>query len=147
MTFFNVYGTVSNEYFSKYNIAPSNINIIVGAAQVAGILGSLIISSIVDKTLEYRKYFLILNTLALISQILLTILPEIFPDDAFIIIAVLYIFLCFCIIPIYSISMDLVCELTYPVGESISGGIIMTSCQITGIIFVNIIFLMPLFRF
>jgi hypothetical protein len=35
--------------------------------------------------------------------------------------------------------MDFVCELTYPVGESISGGLIMISSQISGIISVKII--------
>ena len=37
-------------------------------------------------------------------------------------------------VPIYTSGMDFVCEITYPVGESISEGVIMTFNQIMGII-------------
>ena len=36
--------------------------------------------------------------------------------------------------PIYTTSMDYVIELTYPVGESISEGLIMTGNQLFGVI-------------
>jgi len=37
-------------------------------------------------------------------------------------------------VPIYTSGMDFVCEIIYPVGESISEGVIMTCNQIMGII-------------
>jgi hypothetical protein len=36
-------------------------------------------------------------------------------------------------VPIYTAGMDFVCEITYPVGESINGGIMMTMSQLSGI--------------
>ncbi len=48
-------------------------------------------------------------------------------------------FICYTLIigfavPIYTSGMDFVCEITYPVGESTSEGIIMSFNQIMGII-------------
>ena len=37
-------------------------------------------------------------------------------------------------IPIYTSGMDLVCEITYPIGESTSDGVIMVGNQLVGII-------------
>ena len=46
----------------------------------------------------------------------------------------LYIITISFITPIYTTSMDYVIELTYPVGESISEGIIMTGNQLFGVV-------------
>ena len=35
--------------------------------------------------------------------------------------------------PFYTIGMNYACEITYPVGESINGGIMMTMSQLAGI--------------
>jgi hypothetical protein len=38
------------------------------------------------------------------------------------------------LIPFYTIGMNYACEITYPVGESINGGIMMSMSQISGIV-------------
>ena len=56
---------------------------------------------------------------------------------ALIILLILWTLCSFSIVPIFTCSMDFVVELTYPVGESISGGLIMMVNQITGILAVR----------
>jgi hypothetical protein len=40
--------------------------------------------------------------------------------------------------PIIPLALELGCELTFPVGEAMSSGILMTSGQLVGILCVNI---------
>ena len=55
-------------------------------------------------------------------------------DNLYIIIGVLFSLLIGVAIPIYTSGMDLVCEITYPIGESTSDGVIMVGNQLIGII-------------
>ena len=59
-------------------------------------------------------------------------------EKNFILVLIVWSFTSIAILPIYTCSMDFVCEITYPVGETISGGILMTATQISGIISVNL---------
>ena len=140
--YLNLYGTKINSIFAKYNkISANKISQIAGIANVFGILGAIIISILVDKLKKYKITFIILALLATIFQFLITIFAEIINGEtnSFISILICFSAVQFCIIPIFTISFDLVIELTYPVGESISGGIIMSMTQISGIIAVKII--------
>ena len=68
-------------------------------------------------------------------MILVTSLLEILDEKNAVYIAfVFYTLTVSSIVPIFTTSMDYVCELTYPVGESISEGLIMSCNQISGII-------------
>jgi len=138
--YFNLYGTKINSIFAKYNkIGVNEISVIAGIANISGMIGAIIISIVVDKLKKYKQTFLILALTGLIFQILITIFAEILDNSTLFYSAILTCFsvVQFCVIPIFTISFDLVIELTYPVGESISGGIIMTMTQISGILAVN----------
>ena len=64
---------------------------------------------------------------------------EIFKDNnersiiEFIIGLIIYSLVTIMVIPFYTIGMNYACEITYPVGESINGGIMMSVSQISGI--------------
>ena len=137
MGYFNLYGTVSNSLYSMYKLNDDYISYVVGTANIAGILSSLLVSAIVDKYKNYKQIFIILNIIGIIFHGICTLFIELFEDYTFIILIVCSTFCYCCILPIYTCSMDFVCELTYPVGETISGGIIMTFTQISGIIIVT----------
>lgn len=132
--YFNLYGTIVNEYFSKYGLTDNQTSYVGGVANFMAIIGCLIVSAILDKLKNYKRAFLILNTFGLICHLTMTISLEYFYDYNYIILMVLWTFCSMSIIPIYTCSMDFVVELTYPVGESISGGLIMTCSQISGIL-------------
>ena len=115
--YFNVYGTVINEVFDSYGITPSQTSILGAVANISGIIGSIIVSIIVDKIRAYKKIFLIINGMSVIFHFALTLFVELYQDSAFNTLLILWTLITMCIIPIFSISMDFVCELTYPVGN------------------------------
>ena len=137
--YFNCYGTIVNSYFSKYNLNLDETSYVAGCANIFAILNCFISSLIVDKFKNYKKVFIILNTIGLVSHICMTVLLELVPDSSFLIFIIFWTICSMTILPIYTLSMDFVCELTYPVGESISGGFIMSFNQISGIILVYLI--------
>ncbi len=137
--YFNVYGTIINGYFSKYGLDEDQTSYVAGVANVMAIISCIITSIILDKSKNYKKAFIILNVIVFISHILMTVLLEVV-DNAYIIFFIFWSICSLCILPIYTLSMDFVVELTYPVGESISGGFIMCFNQISGIIGVIILY-------
>jgi Na+/melibiose symporter-like transporter len=132
--FFNLYGTIGVTYFGMYTRKGEDVSYVVGVANFAGIIGCIIVSVILDKYKTYKKAFLILNIIGIISQILLTVLLEEVEGYGYILLFILWTMVSVTVLPIYTCCMDFVCELTYPVGESISGGLIMSCTQISGII-------------
>jgi len=137
--YFNLYGTILNELFTKYSLSEKEMSLIGGFANCLALIGVLLISALIDKYKKYRISFLILNTIGIFSHIGMTLALEYIKNNLFLYITVLWSLCSISILPIYTCSMDFVCELTYPVGESISGGLIMISSQISGIISVKII--------
>ena len=113
------------------------MSLIGGFANILALVGILIISALIDKYKKYKISFIILNTIGIISHIGMTFALEYIHNNLPIYIAILWSICSIAILPIYTCSMDFVCELTYPVGESISGGFIMTCTQISGIISVK----------
>ena len=69
-------------------------------------------------------------------QALFTFLLELIESkhlNAYAIGLVLYTLVNMIVVPFYTIGMNYACEITYPVGESINGGIMMTMSQLSGI--------------
>ena len=133
--FFNIFGTIINEFLFLYNINDEQTTLIAAISNISGILGSLIIGKIIDKNKKYKFTMILLNILGILFLCTATILLE-FIDDKyhFYISIICYTLVIIACVPFYTTGMDFVCELTYPVGESISEGLIMSSNQISGII-------------
>ena len=132
--FFNIYGTILNPYLALYHIKDDEASYTSAAANGFGIITCLIVSCILDKTKKFKQMMFILNICGLIIMIILTILLEFIKNNVFAMCIVLFCFIIGFITPIYTTGMDYVAEMTYPVGESISGGLIMCFNQIFGII-------------
>jgi predicted MFS family arabinose efflux permease len=131
----NMYGTIFTPYMAKYNISDSRAAIISSIANFASIFFAMIGSYILDKTKKFRLILLICNLSALLIMVTFTLLLEFLNnlDIIFGFSIFLYSSLVGFLITIHTNGMDYVCELTYPVGESQSGGIIMSMNQISGI--------------
>lgn len=145
--YFNLYGTILNELFTKYSLSELEMSMIGGFANILALVAVLTISVLIDKYKKYRTSFIILNTIGIISHIGMTLALEYITNNLVIYVAILWSICSVAILPIYTCSMDFVCELTYPVGESISGGFIMTCTQISGIISVKKFIFLFLERF
>ena len=132
--FFNIYGTILNPYLALYLIKDDEASYISAAANGFGIITCLIISCILNKTKKFKQMMLILNICGLVLMIILTVLLEFVKNNVFAMCIILFCFIIGFVTPIYTTGMDYVAEMTYPVGESISGGLIMCFNQIFGII-------------
>ena len=133
--FLNTFGTICNSYLKLYFFTDTQISYIASAANLFGIFSSGIVSVIIDKNKKYKKILIILSLLSLIGMSSITSIFELV-DKKYTqyICSALYIITISFITPIYTTSMDYVIELTYPVGESISEGIIMTGNQLFGVV-------------
>ena len=133
--FINIFGTIFNSYMALYKIKDSTATYTAATANFVGIIAALLVGSIIDKSKKYKFAMIICNIISLCTFIVTLILMETI-NQKYLSIAS---FICYTLIigfsvPIYTSGMDFVCEITYPVGESISEGVIMTFNQIMGII-------------
>ena len=133
--FINIFGTIFNSYMALYKIKDSVATYTAAIANCLGILAALIVGKIIDKSKKYKYAMIVCNIISLAAFIITLILMEITNKKYLSIIS----FICYTLIisfsvPIYTSGMDFVCEITYPVGESISEGVIMSFNQIMGII-------------
>ena len=141
--YYNIIGTIINSLFGLYSISGNNSNIIFFVSSFLGMISSIIISKLVDKYKKFKLSMVILCLSGTIFQILLTILLEIFKPDSskanenstieFVIALIIYSLVTIVNTPFYTIGMNYACEITYPVGESINGGLMISMSQISGI--------------
>ena len=133
--YYNVIGTIINPLFELYSISGNDSSIIFFVSNILGMISSVIISKIVDKNNKFKLSMIILCVLGTFFQILLTIFLEIFKPDnnqkekskkEFIIALVIYSLVSGVATPFFTIGMNYACEITYPVGESINGGIMIS---------------------
>ena len=137
--YYNIMGTIINPLFELYSINGKKSSIIFFISNILGMISSVIISKIVDKTNQFKLAMISLCVSGTVFEILLTVFLELFKDNKerttieFIIGLIIYSLVTIMVIPFYTIGMNYACEITYPVGESINGGIMMSVSQISGI--------------
>ena len=134
--YYDVMGTIINSLFDLYGITGEQSSIIYAVSSVAGMLASLVISWLLDKYKKFKLFMIILCISGTVLQALFTFLMELAKSkdfSAYAIGLVLYTLVNAIIVPFYTIGMNYACEITYPVGESINGGIMMTMSQLSGI--------------
>ena len=131
----NIIATIFNAYMDMYDITDTQASYISGIANFLGIITSIIVAAIIDKNKKFTLILLLCNILSIVIYIITIIVLELVESkNLYIIIGVLFSFLIGVAIPIYTSGMDLVCEITYPIGESTSDGVIMVGNQLMGII-------------
>ena len=136
MGFFNQYGTILNELLTKYKYTEKETSLIGGVANFVAIFSVYLISIFIDKYKKYKLSFIIVNIFGIFTHAFFCYQLEYMEKNP-ILILIIWTITSSSILPIYTCGMDFVCEITYPVGETISGGIMMVSTQISGIISVN----------
>ena len=133
--FINIFGTIFNSYMALYKIKDSTATYTAATANLFGIITALVVGGVIDKFKKYKDSMIICNSISLFIFIITTLIMESIDKKSL----GKASFICYTLIigssvPIYTSGMDYVCEITYPVGESISEGIIMCFNQIMGII-------------
>lgn len=132
--FFNLTGVILNQYLYAYNVNTTQTALIGGVGNITGLVATIILSVIIDKVKKYKPFFFVLIIVATISIIIMTILLEVIEDGGFYLNLVGMTLILIASVPLYSIGSDYACEITYPVGELISVGLILTGSQILGVL-------------
>ena len=134
--YYDVMGTIINSLFDMYGVTGQQSSVIYAVSSVAGMISSLVISWLLDKYKKFKLFMIILCIVGTLFQALFTLLLELVESkglNAYAIGLVLYTLVNMIVVPFYTIGMNYACEITYPVGESINGGIMMTMSQLSGI--------------
>ena len=141
--YYNVMGTIINALFGFYSISGNNSSLIFFFSSILGMISSLVISKYVDKSKKFKLSMIILCVAGTVFQIIMSVLLEIFKPDPseeyeysqkeFIIGIIFYSLVSMAVTPFFTIGMNYACEITYPVGESMNGGIMISASQIAGI--------------
>ena len=139
IAYMNFIGTIIYQYLTAYKIdSQSDKTIISQVANNMSLIVCIGLSIVVDYVKRYKIIFVILIIFALLNQVTMTLLLEIVSlnnySTIFRIILILETFIMCSVFPFFAIGMDYVCEITYPVSELISCGIILVTSQILGII-------------
>lgn len=134
--YYDVMGTVVNSLFLMYGITAKESSTITVISSIIGVLISIIISVLLDKNKKFYIYMIYLCIIGAICQALFTLLLELalhYELNKYFIGLIMYNLVNAIVISFYTIGMNYACEITYPDGESLNGGLMMTMSQISGI--------------
>jgi FLVCR family feline leukemia virus subgroup C receptor-related protein len=135
--YYDVYSTIINSYFDLYGISDSKSSYIYSISCIIGMVSSIIVSYIADKTQKFKIIMVLLAITGMVFQALFTLLMHLSENNknihAFVTALIMYSLCNAVVVPFYTIGMNYACEITYPVGESINGGIMMSMSQVSGI--------------
>ena len=135
--YYDVYGTILYSIFALYNIDDLQSSNIYSVSSAIGIIAAILFSIYLDRTQRYRFFFIMITIAGIVLQVVFSILLELTlryeSINPYYIAFVFYSLLNIVVIPFYTIGMNYACEITYPVGESLNGGIMMTMSQLSGI--------------
>ena len=144
--YINMVATIFNAYMALYKISDENASYTSAISNVAGIIFAIIVSRIIDKFKLYKKSIIICNIICLISYAITIFLMEFVKTKYLVYVSYVgYTLIIGFAVPIYTSGMDLVCEVTYGIGESTSDGIIMIGNQIMGIVGIIINYLLRIY--
>ena len=144
--YINMVATIFNAYMALYKISDDNASYTSAISNVAGIIFAIIVSRIIDKFKLYKKSIIICNIICLISYAITIFLMEFVKTKYLVYVSYVgYTLIIGFAVPIYTSGMDLVCEVTYGIGESTSDGIIMIGNQIMGIVGIIINYLLRIY--
>ena len=144
--YINMVATIFNAYMALYKISDENASYTSAISNVAGIIFAIIVSRIIDKFKLYKKSIIICNIICLISYAITIFLMEFVKTKYLVYVSYVgYTLIIGFAVPIYTSGMDLVCEVTYGIGESTSDGIIMIGNQIIGIVGIIINYLLRIY--
>ena len=135
--YYDVFGTICYTVFSLYNVTDIQSSNIYGVSSAFGIVTAVILSIWLDKYKKFKLMMRLLTIGGVILQLIFTFLLELSLRNSsfnpYTISMIMYTLVNMIVIPFYTIGMNYACEITYPLGESLNGGLMMTMSQLSGI--------------
>jgi hypothetical protein len=114
-------------------------------SNILGAVNTVVISLWLDKKRNYKKTFIFLGLIMLISQIILAITCEVCKDHFTMLNVFVFIFYSInqaCILPMFSSVFDYACELCYPIGEGNAIGIMVSAGAVMSLATVSLILIL-----
>lgn len=131
--FFNALTTLVEQLVEKAGYTADDASLFSGLLLGAGIIAALVVGYFLDKTHKYKTF--LKTTCAIAFCAILALVLNIRPDNH----AGLAIAFAACgatMLPLLPIAFETAVECTYPVSEDVSGGLLMSMGQLTGIAFI-----------
>lgn len=129
---FNTLGTVVGEATGEYGFDGDNASLFGALFIVGGVLGSAAFGVYVEAT---RKYKLSVVLICFCSFVFTLASYFAIPQRRTWLVSLLCFFQGASMVPIMAVGFDFGVEVTYPIGESFSTGVLMSAGQLFGIIF------------
>jgi len=124
-------GAVINNLCEPYGFGSGDAGMFVGVFIVSGLTGSFILSGFIDK---YNAYLKILRLVCFGSLIFASLMLFSLNNGVIWVVCINIAFLGFFLLPIIPVCYSFAVELTYPVSEAMSNGLLMLFSQIVGIV-------------
>ena len=130
----NTYGTIVGIIATKYDYSDDNSSVFGAVFIIGGIIGSGVLGAFVETTRKYKLTMLIIAIIAMLGPFAL--MGTLYTGSVWpVSLAAFVLGFDLAILPV---GIDLGVELTYPIPEPVSTGLLMSAAQFTGIIFVVI---------
>lgn len=131
---FNTLGTIIGESAVNFGFSSDDASLFGALFIVGGIIGSAVFGVWVEFTQNYKISVILICLLSCLFGVAQYFL---FPrgTDAYWYVTIACFFQGFSMVPIMAVAFDFGVEITYPIGESYSTGVLMSSGQLFGIIY------------
>ncbi|CAG9325767.1 unnamed protein product [Blepharisma stoltei] len=135
----NTLATIIELIGKPYGFSSAAVSLFAALSITFGLIGDAIASKIVTKMLKFKLFCLIIGCLSIIAFGIFTLT---LPIGSIAITAISICLVGFLLMPMLPISYELGCELTFPIGEAMAGGLLNCGGTIFGILEVGIAYLL-----
>ncbi|EAS01074.2 MFS transporter (macronuclear) [Tetrahymena thermophila SB210] len=133
---FNSIATLINFYLEQFGFSSDQTSYFGAMFIVSGLIGSGILSVVVERTSAYKK---VMTITCLISIFTYGLQMGMLVLENFWLLMIAIFLMGFFTTPLIPISMDFACEITFPISEPFSSGLVLASGQLFGSILVTLI--------
>ncbi|KAL4430218.1 hypothetical protein ABPG74_014777 [Tetrahymena malaccensis] len=132
---FNSIATLINFYLEKFTYTSDETSYFGAIFIVSGLIGSAVITSIVEKNHRYKFVMIVTSILSIFCY---SFMMGVLPVENFGLQLFAFFLYGFFATPLIPISLEFACEITFPISETISSGLIYKSGQLFGVLHIII---------
>ena len=132
---FNAMTTLINQYTALFGYDTDDAGIFGASLIGGGLIGAIVGGLVMER---FRTYNSIIKVFTILTVIVMAFLLYSLQPNNFVVITILFGCTGFSAVPIIAVAFEAAAEVTYPVNEELSSGILMTAGQIFGIIYIII---------
>jgi hypothetical protein len=132
---FNGLATLVEPLIQPFGYGSDDSSVIGGLLIGLGVLGSIIFGVVIEKTLAYKKVIVCLTLMGVLMMLSMGVC--FYYEMSLTLVGVAMGALGFVLVPVMPLSFELACEISFPVGEALAAGMLVTGGQLVGIILIS----------